>query len=111
MIWAILPDGSKTESLLNNLYEADFNLSDVSVIIQDIIQRNKIAKDLGPLKGVGLNDLEKTLIKFGLSKEGAAGCHHAVIDGKVLVVMRVDEKIASAALEMFQDYSAKLIKG
>ena len=111
MIWAILPDGSKTESLLNNLYEADFNLNDVSVIIQDIILRNKIAKDLGPLKGVGLNDLEKTLVKLGLTKEGAVGCHQAVVDGKVLVVMSVDEKIAPAALDMFQDYPAQLIKG
>jgi hypothetical protein len=111
MIWALLPDVSKTESLLNNLYEADFNLDDISVMIQDIIQRDKIAKDLGPLQGVKLKDLEKSLIKLGLSKEGAASCNQAIIDGKVLVVMNVDEKIGPAALEMFQDQSAQLIKG
>ena len=111
MIWAILPDVSKTESLLNNLSEADFNLDDISVMIQDIILRNRIAKDLGPLRGVELKDLEKTLTSFGLSKETALSCNQAIVSGRVLVVMNVDEKYRPAAVEMFQDHSAQMIKG
>lgn len=111
MIWAILPDASNTETLLNNLSEAEFDLNEVSVVMQDMGLRNAIAGDLGPLKGVELKKLEKTLIKLGLSDEGAASCNEAVIDGKVLVVMHVDDKYRPAALEMFQDHSAQLIKG
>jgi hypothetical protein len=111
MIWAILPDVSKTESLLNNLSEADFNLDDISVMIQDINLRNRIAKDLGPLRGVELKDLENTLTGFGLSQETAVSCNQAVLNGKVLVVMKIEEKYRSAAVEMFQDHSAQLIKG
>jgi hypothetical protein len=111
MIWAVLPDTSNTESLLNNLYEAEFNLDDVSVMIQDINLRNKIAKDLGPLRGIELKKLEKTLIHLGLSKEGAASCYDAVIHGKVLVVMNIKPELLSTAIEMFQDHSALLLKG
>jgi hypothetical protein len=111
MIWAILPDVSSTETLLNNLSEADFNLDEISVMMQDISQRNAIAKDLGPLKGVDSKKLEKALIKLGLSKEGIAGCREAIIKGKVLVVMNVADEFRPAALEMFQDHSAQIIKG
>jgi hypothetical protein len=111
MIWAILPDASRTETLLNNLSEADFNLDEISVIMQDLSQRNAIAKDLGPLKGVDLKKLEKALIKLGLSKEGIADCKKAIINGKVLVVMNVPDEYLPAALEMFQDHSAEMIKG
>jgi hypothetical protein len=111
MIWAILPDISNTESLLNNLYEAEFDLNQLSVVMRDVDQRNKIAKDLGPLKGIEMDKLEKTLIKLGLSNEGAGSCNAAVINGKVLVVMNVDEKYRSIAVEMFQDHSAQMIKG
>lgn len=111
MIWAILPDTSSTETLLNNLSEADFDLNEISVMMQDMSQRNTIFKDLGPLQGVELNKIEKALIKLGLSKEGAGSCKEAIIGGKVLVVMNVVEKFHPAAIEMFQDHSAQLIKG
>lgn len=111
MIYAILPDLSNTEALLNNLDEADFNLNDISVIFKDVNLRNKVAKDLGPLKGVALKILERSLVKLGLSKENAAICNEAVTNGKVLVVMKVDDKYSSAAIESFQDHSAQLIKG
>lgn len=111
MIWAILPDASSTEILLNNLSEADFDLNEISVVMRDSSQRDKIAKDLGPLKGVELKKLEKTLIKLGLSKEGADICNEAIANGKVLVVMNVVDEYLPGAVEMFKDHSAQLIKG
>jgi hypothetical protein len=111
MIWAILPDISKTESLLNNLSEADFDLNDISVINRDVELRNKIAKDVGLLKGVAFKNLENSLIKLGLSKEGTGSCLEAVANGKVLVVMKIKDEYLSAAVEMFQDVSAQIIKG
>ncbi len=111
MICAILPDVFSTETLLNNLSEADFDLKEVSVIMQDIAQRDKIAKDLGPLQGVELKKLDEALIKAGMSEEGAGKCRDSITNGQVLVVMNVAEEYLAAAMEMFQDHSARLIKG
>lgn len=111
MIWAILPDASSTEILLNNLSEADFDLNEISVVMRDSSQRDKIAKDLGPLKGVGLKKLENELINLGMSKEGTGICQEAISRGKVLVVMNVVYEYLPAAVEMFKDHSAQMIKG
>ncbi len=111
MIVAILPDASRTEILLNNLYEAEFDLADISVIMKDVKQRNAIAKDLGPLKGVALPKISRALIKAGASPKSAEDCYQAILNGKVLVVMNVAEQYRRAAEEMFQDHSAQLVKG
>ena len=110
MILAILPDSSSTESLLNNLSEADFDLNDVSVILQDAHLRAKIAKDVGPLQGITPAHLADALQKAGIPQENAKQCHDAITNGKVLVAMKVDPKYAQAAREMFADYSAEIIK-
>ncbi len=111
MIWAIIPDVSSTETLLNNLSEADFDLDEVSVIMQDNAQRDVVAKDIGPLQGVELKSLVKSLIKLGLSEEGAENCRDAVLNGQVLVVMDIPAEYLPVATEMFEDHSARLIKG
>jgi propanediol dehydratase small subunit len=111
MIVAILPDASRTEILLNNLSEAEFDLDDVSVIMEDVKQRTAIAKDTGPLKRVGLPKIPQALRKAGVSSESAERCYQSVLNGKVLVVMNVAEPYRGAAEEMFQDHSAQLIKG
>ncbi len=110
MILAILSDTSKTESLLNNLSEADFNLDDVSVLMQDSALRDKIAQDTGPLKGLKPAQLPDALKKAGKSKGTAQHCSDAVHDGKVLVVMNVDPKYEQAAREMFKDMSAEILE-
>ena len=110
MIVAILPDASQTESLLNNLSEADFNLNDVSVIMQDAKVRNAIAKDIGPLKNVASKQVAGELRKVGLSQPAADRCQLAIEAGHVLVVMDVAKQYLAAAQEMFQDHSAQLIK-
>ncbi len=110
MILAILPDTSKTESLLNNLSEADFDLNDVSIILQDAGLRNKIAQDVGPLQGIEPAHVTDALRKAGVTREHAKKCHDALINGKVLVAMKVDPKYSQAAREMFEDHSAEIIK-
>jgi hypothetical protein len=110
MIVAILSDASKTETLLNNLSEADFNLGDASVIMKDVKLRKAIAKDAGPLKNIALKDVSNELVKkAGLSQEAAKRCRQAIEDGHVLVVMNVADQYLPAAREMFQDQSAQLI--
>ena len=110
MILAIFPDSSHIESLLNNLSEADFDLKDVSVVMQDAALGKKIAKDAGPLKGIQAARVSDALQGAGITEEMAKQCHEAVSGGQVLVAMNVDPKYAAAAREMFADHSARIIK-
>ncbi len=109
MILAILPDASKAETLLNNLSEADFDLNDVSVVMQDIATRDKITKDTGPLKGTKAGRAVDDLKKAGASPESAQRGAEAVKAGKVLVAMKVDPKYEQAARQMFGDMSAEML--
>ncbi len=110
MLIGLLPDPSKTEVLLNNLSEADFDLEDVSVFMKDRKQRDAIARDTGPWKGIPLEDINHKLIEAGLSAEQAAQYSGEVRQGKVLVVMQVPPESLSAAREMFQDHGAQIIE-
>ncbi len=109
MILAILPDTSKTESLLNNLSEADFDINNVSVIMQDVGLRDKIAKDTGPLKGIKPAKLSAGLKKAGASPDAIQRSTDAIQHGQVLVAMQVDPKYEQAARQMFSDMSAQML--
>ncbi len=111
MIVAIVPDTSHTESLLNSLSEADFDLKDVSVVMQDTKTRNAIAKDAGPLKGRQPADLSSALQAAGVSREDAQRCADAMTRGKIVVAMKVDPKYASAARQTFTDHAAEIVQG
>lgn len=110
MILAILPDASKAETLLNNLSEADFDINDVSVVMQDVATRDKIAKDAGPLKGAKPAQLSRGLIGADVPPALAQQCSDAVKSGKVLVIMKVDPQYEQAAREMFTDVSAEILQ-
>lgn len=109
MLLAILPSASDAEKLLNNLSEADFNLDDVSVVMQDANLRNKIAKDTGPLKGMQPTQMQAAL-SANLSHDALQRGMQAVNNGKVLVAMKVDPKYEAAAREMFTDMKAELLQ-
>jgi hypothetical protein len=110
MILAILSTPSITETLLNNLSEADFKLEDVSVVMGDTKVQNKIAHDTGPLKGVRPDQMGQKLAQLGVSAANAELCSQALKAGKVVVMMEVEQAYAQAAEEMFSDARAQLIK-
>ncbi len=109
-IIGIIPDASTAEILLNNLSEADFKLSDVSLILSDPKLQRKIAKDTGPLKGVQSNQISARLAQAGLSAQDAQAYQDAVAQGKVLAVMKTAPDTAEAAKEMFSDQSGESIR-
>jgi hypothetical protein len=111
MILAILEKASSVETLLNNLSEADFDLADVSVVMSDDKKANALGQNKGPLTGIKPESVDEALNKMGISKKSAATCQDAVTSGSVLIVMKVADEYSQAAEEMFQDHSAKLIKG
>jgi hypothetical protein len=110
MLIGILPNVFSAETLLNNLSEADFDLNNVSVIMQDAKIRNKIAKDVGPFKGVHPEKIMDELIKAGMTKSTAKLCADALAQSKVLVAMNVSADLLASAKEMFTDESAQIVK-
>ena len=110
IIFGVFPNASNAEILLNNLSEADFDLSDVSVVMRTSKQRNAFAQDCGPLKGATMSNLSEKLLRSGLPTEACDLYRDALLDGKVLVAMNVTPETKAAAKEMFEDHSAELIK-
>jgi hypothetical protein len=111
MILAILDDTSSVETLLNNLSEADFNLDDVSIVMSNVKQADAFGQKSGPLNGVKPKRVNEALIKLGISNEAAKNCQDAVTNGSILLAMNVVDEYRQAAEEIFQDHSARLIKG
>jgi hypothetical protein len=111
MLIAILPNTSATETLLNNLSEADFDLAQVSVVMSDPKLRDAIAEDAGALKGANLKNLAAQLVKAGWPQAETKPYVDAVAAGKVLVAIVTPPESEPAAKEMLQGHSAELIKG
>ena len=111
MVIGILPDAEATESLLNNLSEAEFDLAGVSVLMRDAKQRAAIAGDAGPFKGAQVSDLASYLAQTGLAARDIGPYCDAVNQGKVLVAIAGPKAAEPAAREMLQDHGAQLIRG
>ncbi len=111
MVIGVLPDAGAAERLLNNLAEAEFNLTDVSVVMRDVKQRAAIAGDAGPLKGTDWHELAHRLVEVGLTHSQAQQYTEAVERGQVLVAIATPKKIEPIAREMLQDHDAQLIQG
>lgn len=110
MILAVLPTTANVESLLNNLSEADFDLNSVSVILQDLSLRDKIANDAGPFKGVTAAALPARLARAGLSKQAMPPFLAAIEKGQAFVALDPPAGTEQAALEMFKDYAPPILK-
>ena len=110
MIIGIFPDTSTTETTMNNLAEAEFDLAAVSVVMKDLKLRDAIAKDAGPLKGATAKTLYNLLVQAGVPPDKAGHCRDHVNQGKVLVAMDVPTESGQAAKEMLQDLAAEVIE-
>ncbi len=110
MVIGIIPNASSTETLLNNLSEADFDLKTVSVIMSDPKQQKAIAKDAGPLKGTTAAGLSARLTQLGVSKADAQAYAAAVNNGGVLVAIAPPKGSEQAAVQMLNDYNPQMVK-
>jgi hypothetical protein len=110
MVIGMVPTSSSAETLLNNLAEADFKSAEISVIMQDQKTRDAIAKDAGPFKGVGVQQLPARLAKAGVPAKDAQSYVDAMARGQVFVAINTPKASAAAASEMLKDVSAQMIK-
>jgi hypothetical protein len=111
MIIGLLPDAVTTETFLNNLAEAEFNLQDVSVIGRDVKSHADGSAEDGPFKGTTMSELADRLAWAGLAPHDAQVYVEAVRCGEVLVAIAVPKSIEAVAREMLQDHAAQSIRG
>ncbi len=100
MIIGIFPDALTVETVLNNLAEAEYDLSSVSVFMADLEVRARLAPTAGPLAGATVPTLVQRLTELGVSPAQARHAHTAVVEGKVLVVMVSPAAGTAAAQEI-----------
>ncbi len=110
MIIGLLPDAAATETLLNNLAEAEFDLRSVSVVMRDPKRRAALTHEAGPLQGIGVDELAHHLAQAGLSPHQADACAAAVQHDKVLVAIDVPVALVPIAREMLGDHAAQFIQ-
>jgi len=111
IVIGVLPDAAASETLLNNLAEAEFDLADVSVLLRDVKQRAAIADDAGPLRGTDWRELTRRLVEAGLTPSEAQPYVEAVEHGQVLIAIATSTKIEPVARELLRDHAAQLIRG
>ncbi len=111
MVIGVLPDAAATETLLNNLAEAEFDLANVSVLMCDVKQRAAIASDTGPLQGVDWRQLAQRLVEAGLARAEAQQYADAVEHGRVLIAIAASASVEPVAYEILHDHAAQLIQG
>lgn len=109
MVIGILPSTSQAQTLLNNLYEADFDPKYISVAMID----EKSVQDLGEVKGPLTGAFESVvgnLNKLGLSSEDIKNYQTIVSSGGVFIAVSQSTSTDEAAKEMLQDMSAQNIQ-
>jgi hypothetical protein len=111
MIIGLLPNVVTTETFLNNLAEAEFNLQDVSVIQRDMKSPAAGGAADGPLKGTPIAELADRLAQAGVAPPDAQLYVEAIERGRVLVAIAVPKSIEAVAREMLQDHEAQSIRG
>jgi hypothetical protein len=111
MIIGLLPDVITTETFLNNLAEAEFNLQTVSVIRRDMESHAAGGAEAGPLQDTTLAELADRLTLAGLAPLEAQFYVKAIQQGAVFVAMAVPKSIEAVAREMLQDHEAQSIRG
>jgi hypothetical protein len=110
MIIALLSDSSKVETLLNNLSEADFDLSGVSVILANAKVQHALAREAGPFARTRPTGLGSKLVRKGVSSAEARAYVEAVRKGKAFVAIECPKEFESRALEMVKDYAPQRLK-
>jgi len=110
MIIGILTQLDDAEGALNNLLEADFNSSNISVVMSNKEQAKAISDSSGVLTGTPVEGLAEALVKLGLKKD-ALKYQDMVKKGGVLVVVSAEGKDEEEAVkEILRDQKGRLIK-
>ncbi len=94
---------------LDNLAEADFGPSTLSLVMKSPQEVEKLADASGPLAGTTVAQLPGRLAQLGVSSKDAAAYQKGVLQGGVFIAISAGTA-APAAAEMLKDANAQAIK-
>ena len=94
------------DGTINNLVEADFLESDISLIAENSADARRLIDDDGPLKGENALTLAAALKRLGVAQ--ASNVAALVKKDIVLIVIRTDESSVAAAKEILRTTGATL---
>jgi hypothetical protein len=110
MIIGIFSQTDDSEGALNNLAEADFKPTNISVVMATKEQAQGISDTSGILTGTPVENLADALVKLGLKKD-AFKYQNMVKKGGILVVVSTETTDEEKAVkEILKDQNGKLIK-
>ncbi len=109
MIIGLFATPSQASLCLDNLAEADFRPSDISLVMRTRRDMEELADASGPLTGLSPEDLYGRLVNLGLSPADAAMYRDGVLQGGVFVALSGAAPDAVAA-EMLGDAHARAIR-
>ena len=108
MVVGLLRNASDASACLDNLYEAEFQPGDISLVMQTKRGVEAIANVAGPLNEVPAEDLPARLVALGLPPAAAALYRIGVERGEVFIAITAPEG-EEAAEEMLHDHRAEAV--
>jgi hypothetical protein len=103
MIISILSQTDDAEGALNNLAEADFKTSNISVLMATKEQAQAISDTSGSLTGTSVENLADALVKLGLKKDALKYQDMVKKGGVFIAVAAQGEDEEEAVKEILKD--------
>lgn len=97
-------DTSTIETVINNLTEVDIAQDTISLVMNDEKTARDIIADAGPLHGVTVATLGKTLQQQGVDTAQAEHFEQLVAQGKALLAVSGNQEILTLARSICNDY-------
>lgn len=111
MIIGILTQVDDAEICLNNLAEADFQSSNISVVMKNPEEAKKISDTSGEFTGLSVDELIDRLIKLGLPKKNAKRYKDIIEGGGVFIAISTANRDEEQAVrESLKDANGQLIR-
>lgn len=107
IIIGIIPS-SDAQTAIDNLVEAEFEESALSLIMKNNKRARTIIDDQGPLKGTTFSNAEQKLQQLGTANK-PQDFIKSLNDGKALIAVSAPGDSVEAAKEILQDYKAEFI--
>lgn len=100
---------SEAEIALNNLAEADYDSSTISVVSADAARAQALSNAQGPLSRVAADRLPTRLEALGLSAQESATYGQRLASGAVFVAVEAPDGSENDAMEILTDQKAELV--
>jgi hypothetical protein len=110
LVIGLFAGASDAEIALNNLAEAGYDESMVSVVTNSASRTQKLTAARGELSQVAIDRLPARLAALGLPAADAQSCGARVAAGAILIAVAAPDGSEDAAAEILGDQKAELVR-